>query len=443
MTVGDTVDVDTGAARPARSPRSARRPPATRRSGSRSPRARSRSPPARPTCRSRARTASRSARRSASAPAPSLRGGHGHRGRPAGHCRPACRRTRAAGATNLKVSSMTNISRRRQDPAGHRQPRPRDRVGHGHRGRHARRDRHRPHAGRAAAVRPREQPPVQRLGDRHQLHAGDGVRPLEQRAGAGAGHRHHARRPAERAATRSTPSCATPRSRPRATRARRRPTSGSAAPRSPPAPAPWCCATRPATSPTASTTACSSTRGWPRATRPRRPGSGCKAAVPASAGTARAQRGPLPGRRRHRQQLHRLPHVARRRSPIPRRARPTSGHGRGPGERRRRRHGAGDPVAHAGHAGRVRRVHAGRREDLRRLDDRERDLHRRRRRAQRGRPEPDGDRAPGQRRVLAAAGADGQGVQRRRHRQRRSRPSAARRTRRRCSPTPHRCPTTR
>ena len=59
----------------------------------------------------------------------------------------------AAGATNLKVSSVDQHLRRRQDPPRHRQPRPRDRVGHGHRGRHLGRERHRPHAGRAVAVR--------------------------------------------------------------------------------------------------------------------------------------------------------------------------------------------------------------------------------------------------------------------------------------------------
>ena len=47
----------------------------------------------------------------------------------------------------------------------------------------------------------------------------------------------------------------------------------------------------------------------------------------------------------------------------------TPGHGR--------RHGAGDAVADAGHAGDVRGVHPGRGAGLHRLDDGERDLDRR------------------------------------------------------------------
>ena len=43
------------------------------------------------------------------------------------------------------------------------------------------------------------------------------------------------------------------------------------------------------------------------------------------------------------------------------------------------RHGAGDAVADARRSGVVRRVHAGRREGLHRVDDRQRHLHRRRR----------------------------------------------------------------
>ena len=43
----------------------------------------------------------------------------------------------------------------------------------------------------------------------------------------------------------------------------------------------------------------------------------------------------------------------------------------------RQRHRAGDARPDAGHAGRVRRVHAGRRQGLHRVDDGHRDLHRR------------------------------------------------------------------
>ena len=96
------------------------------------------------------------------------------------------------------------------------------------------------------------------------------------------------------------------------------------------------------------------------------PGSGCKAAVPASTGTL--------GR-----SVARFPDGADTdsnctdfRSSNGTFTDPTPGtgelrhDGRGPGERRRRRHGAGDAVAVARHAGGVRGVHAGRREDLRR-----------------------------------------------------------------------------
>ena len=65
-----------------------------------------------------------------------------------------------------------------------------------------------------------------------------------------------------------------------------------------------------------------------------------------------------------------------------------------------------------GHAGELRRVHAGRRQDLRRHGDRERDLDRRRRAAERGRSVEHRDRAPGQRRVQPARAADGAGAQR-------------------------------
>ena len=120
--------------------------------------------------------------------------------------------------------------------------------------------------------------------------------------------------------TRSTRWCVTPRSRPRATRGRRRPTSGSEArlPRLSSAlpPATWCCVTPPAWS------------SKPQLRRPRRPmgsrglpshlrsgQSGCRAPAPGAAAATGAacchsdqyERGPLPGRRRHRQQLHRFP----------------------------------------------------------------------------------------------------------------------------------------
>ena len=52
------------------------------------------------------------------------------------------------------------------------------------------------------------------------------------------------------------------------------------------------------------------------------------------------------------------------------------------------RHRPGDAVADARHAGRVRRVHAGRRQGLHGRDDRDRDLHRGRRDADRRRPSP-------------------------------------------------------
>ncbi len=83
--------------------------------------------------------------------------------------------------------------------------------------------------------------------------------------------------------------------------------------------------------------------------------------------------------------------------------------GQGRGHRRRRRHG----VRHAGsddrYAGRLRRVHAGPRQGLPRLDDGQRHLHGRCGHAQRVRPVRDGDRSPGQRHVLAAVGPAGEG----------------------------------
>ena len=81
-------------------------------------------------------------------------------------------------------------------------------------------------------------------------------------------------------------------------------------------------------------------------------------------------------------------------------------------------------------------------QDLQRLDDGERDLDGRRRRAQRGRPElhatghlVNGSFSLPQPLTAKASSAGGTGT--------RSRPSAARRTRRRCSPTPDRRPMTR
>ena len=65
------------------------------------------------------------------------------------------------------------------------------------------------------------------------------------------------------------------------------------------------------------------------------------------------------------------------------------------------RHRARDAVADDGHAGRVRRVHAGRRQRLQRVDHRERHHVRGWRDAERRRPEPVRDRSAGQRHVLA------------------------------------------
>ena len=65
-----------------------------------------------------------------------------------------------------------------------------------------------------------------------------------------------------------------------------------------------------------------------------------------------------------------------------------------------------------GHAGELRHVHAGHRQDVRRHGDRERDLDGRRRAAERGRPVEHRDRPPGQRDVLPAGAADGSGAQR-------------------------------
>ena len=73
----------------------------------------------------------------------------------------------------------------------------------------------------------------------------------------------------------------------------------------------------------------------------------------------------------------------------------------------RRRHRSGHALAHAGHSGRVRRVHAGRHADLHGHLDGERDQHRRGRDAQRRRPEHQPHRQAGQRHVRAAAAADG------------------------------------
>ena len=69
------------------------------------------------------------------------------------------------------------------------------------------------------------------------------------------------------------------------------------------------------------------------------------------------------------------------------------------GQRRHERHRAGHAVADAGHAGGVRRVHARHHEDLRVLDDGQRDHDRRRRDAERRRPELVRHRPPGQRHV--------------------------------------------
>ncbi len=91
MTAGDTIDVDGESRKIATLGTAATGNTTLWRSPSL--RARSRAPPARPTCRSRARTASRSARSSASAPAPTTRWPVTAVGRP-GARRAACRRRR-------------------------------------------------------------------------------------------------------------------------------------------------------------------------------------------------------------------------------------------------------------------------------------------------------------------------------------------------------------
>ena len=64
-----------------------------------------------------------------------------------------------------------------------------------HRRRVGGRSGHGPRPGRSAQVQPCGQPSLQRSGNGHQLRAGDGLCPFEQRARSGAWHRHHARQP--------------------------------------------------------------------------------------------------------------------------------------------------------------------------------------------------------------------------------------------------------
>ena len=136
-----------------------------------------------------------------------LRGGHGHRGRQAGHANLS-----GGGRENRRHHDQGEERRqhlgRRQDHVGHRQRRPWDRDRHGHARR--RRAAARPPAaagaaaaarlghgrtGRPAEVQPCGQHSLQRQGNGDQLPAGDGLCPLQQRAHPTAWHRHHARQP--------------------------------------------------------------------------------------------------------------------------------------------------------------------------------------------------------------------------------------------------------
>ena len=235
-----------------------------------------------------------------------------------------------AGDTTIRVRNAGNISVGDKIRSGYRQRRPRDRDRHGHERRHA-------GGGRRRAWRRRRRglELAAPLKFNHAANMPFSVRGTGISFQPATAFAHSSNEPLQPlgtgitldspwpTTTRSTRSCVTPQSRPRATKGRRRPTSGSAA-RPSPTPATWCCVTPPAWSWTASTTAAWLIPGPPKAikARPAReaaaaclrpPGAEVAAAGAQAADGARAQqeRGPHRGRRRHRQQLRRFPGAGR------------------------------------------------------------------------------------------------------------------------------------